>query len=154
MWSAENDQGEAQHLVVSWTDNQNFITANFTASVKGVSVGHATHWVGWDPLAKRIRSWIFDVTGGFGEGAWTKDEDRWVVKTSSVQQDGKKATATFRIGRVDADTLTLQSTNRTVDNKPAPDTKEFRLKRVKEEALRTSKAARNLPASGLAASRR
>ena len=153
-WSAENDKGEAEHLLVSWTDSQNFITATFTASVKGVSVGQATHWVGWDPLAKHIRSWIFDATGGFGEGAWTKDEDKWVVKTSSVQQDGKKATATFRIGRVDADTLTLQSTNRTVDDKPVPDTKEFKLKRVKKEVPHASNAARYLPAPGLGVSRR
>jgi uncharacterized protein (TIGR02246 family) len=148
-WSAENDKGEAEHLALSWTDSQNFITATFTASVKGVSVGQATHWIGWDPLAKNIRSWIFDAAGGFGEGAWTKDGDKWVLKSSSVQQDGKKATATYHVGRVDADTITLQATNRTVDDKPVPDTKEFKLKRVKEEASRATKAARNLPTPGL-----
>jgi uncharacterized protein (TIGR02246 family) len=153
-WSAENDKGEAEHLAVTWTEGQNFITATFMASVKGVTVGQATHWIGWDPLAKNIRSWIFDAAGGFGEGAWTKDEDKWVLKASSVQQDGKKATATYRIGRVDADTLTLQATNRTVDGKPIPDTQEFKLKRLKEEAPNASKAARNLPAPGLGVGRR
>ncbi|HEY7313980.1 MAG TPA: SgcJ/EcaC family oxidoreductase [Gemmataceae bacterium] len=148
-WSAENDKGEGEHLSLSWTENQNFIVGTFTASVKGVSVGHATHWVGWDPLAKRIRSWIFDATGGFGDGTWTKDENKWVIKTSSVQQDGKKAAATYHLGRVDANTITLQATDRTVDGKPVPDRKEFKLKRVKEEAPRSSKEARNFPAPGL-----
>jgi uncharacterized protein (TIGR02246 family) len=130
-WSAENDRGEAEHLSLSWTDNQNFIVGSFAATVKGVSVGRATHWIGWDPQAKRVRSWIFDATGGFGEGSWTRDGDRWVVKTTSVLQDGKKATATFHLGRVDADTLRLQARDRTVDGKAVPDTREFKLKRVK-----------------------
>jgi uncharacterized protein (TIGR02246 family) len=130
-WSAESDKGDARHLSVSWTDNQNFLIGSFAATVKGVSVGRATHWIGWDPQAKRIRSWIFDAAGGFGEGSWTRDGDGWVIKTRSVLQDGKNATATFFLRRVDADTLTLQARDRTVDGKPAPDTPEFKLKRVK-----------------------
>jgi uncharacterized protein (TIGR02246 family) len=130
-WAAENDRGEAERLSLSWTDNQNFILGTFTASVRGVSVGRATHWVGWDPQAKRVRSWIFDATGGFGEGAWTRDGNRWIIKTKSVLQDGKNATGTFVLGRVGAQTLSLQHKDRTVDGKAVPDTKEFKLKRVK-----------------------
>lgn len=129
-WSGEGDKGDAEHLTLSWTENQNFLTASFSASVKGVSVGSATHWIGLDPEAKRIRSWIFDAAGGFGEGSWTKDGDRWVIKTSSVRQDGKKATATIVLGRGDANTLTLQAKDRTVGGEAIPDTKEFKLKRV------------------------
>jgi uncharacterized protein (TIGR02246 family) len=147
-WSAENDKGAAEHLSLSWTDNQNFIVGTFTTSRKGVSVGHATHWIGWDPQAKRIRSWIFDASGGFGEGAWTRDGDKWVVKTKSVHQDGKNAAATFRIERVDADTLLLQATDRTVDGKAVPDTKEFKLKRI-NEVPRAPSSARNFSVPGL-----
>ncbi|HEY7327332.1 MAG TPA: SgcJ/EcaC family oxidoreductase [Gemmataceae bacterium] len=141
-WSSENDKGDAEHLSLSWTENQNFINASFEATAKGVSVGQATHWIGWDPQAKRVRSWIFDASGGFGEGAWTKDGDKWIVKTKSVQQDGKNASATFRIERGDADTLVLQATERTVDGKPVPDTKQFKLKRS-DEAPRATKSARS-----------
>jgi uncharacterized protein (TIGR02246 family) len=130
-WSAENDKGDAQHLSVSWADNQNFLLATFAATVKGVTVGRATHWIGWDPREKRIRSWIFDAAGGFGESAWTRDGDKWTMKTTSVLQDGKTATATFHLARVDADTLTLQAKARTVDGTSVPDTPEFKLKRVK-----------------------
>jgi len=130
-WSGENGKGEAEHLSLSWTDNQNFLVASFAASVKGVSVGRATHWIGWDPNAKRIRTWIFDAAGGFGEGACTRDGDKWVIKTASVMQDGKKATATFHLARVDADTLTLQATDRTVEGQAVPDSMELKLKRVK-----------------------
>jgi uncharacterized protein (TIGR02246 family) len=130
-WSGGSDKGNEQHLSLAWTDGENFITGTFTASVNGVSVGQATHWVGWDPRSKRIRSWIFDATGGFGEADWTKEGDGWVIKTNSVQQDGKPMTMTIHLGRVDADTIRLHTTDRTIDGKAAPDAPEFRLKRVK-----------------------
>lgn len=128
-WSGQGDGGDAEQLSLSWTDNQNFLIGSFTTTVKGVSVGRATHWIGWDPQAKRIRSWIFDAAGGFGEGVWTREADKWVVKTKSVLQDGKNATATFVLGRADANTFTLQARDRTVDGQAVPDTREFKLKR-------------------------
>jgi hypothetical protein len=130
-WSADNDKGDAQHLSVSWTDTQNFLIASFAATIKGISVGRATHWVGWDPQAKHIRSWIFDATGGFGDGAWTRDGEEWTIKTKSVLQDGKNATTTIVLRRVDADNLTLHARDRTVDGKAVPDAPVFKLKRVK-----------------------
>lgn len=131
-WEADDGMGTGEHLALAWTDNQNFVIGSFAATVKGVSVGRATHWVGWDPQAKRIRSWIFDATGGFGEGSWTAEGDKWTVKTKSVLQDGKNATATFVLSRVDDDTISLQAKERTVDGKAQPDVKEVKLKRVKQ----------------------
>jgi uncharacterized protein (TIGR02246 family) len=128
-WSAENDKGESEKLTFSWTDNQNFILGSFSAKVKGVAVGSVTHWIAWDPNAKNVRSWLFDATGGFGEGAWTNDDDKVTVKTTSTLQDGKPATATIVITRIDANTLGLQGKDRTVDGKAIPDTKEMKLKR-------------------------
>lgn len=130
-WSSESDKGDSEHLDVSWTDNQNFLIANFSTSVGGVAVGSVTHWIGWDPRTKRVRSWMFDAEGGFGEGAWTKEGDQWVVKATSIQRDGKSASAVFHLGRIDADTICLQATDRVVAGKAVPDTKQFKLKRVK-----------------------
>jgi uncharacterized protein (TIGR02246 family) len=130
-WSAESETGEAEHLSLSWTEGQNFIVGTFKASVKGVSVGEATHWIGWDPRTKRIRSWLFDAAGGFGEGEWIKEGDKWVVRTTSVHQDGKPAAMTFHLGHGEADTIRLQATNRIVNGERLPDTAEFKLKRVK-----------------------
>jgi uncharacterized protein (TIGR02246 family) len=130
-WAAETEQGDAQHLSVSWTDTQNFMVASFAAVIKGVTVGRATHWIGWDPQAKHIRSWIFDAAGGFGDGAWTREGEEWSMKTKSVRQNGKNATATFVLRHVDADTLTVQAKERTEDGKSLPDAPVFKLKRVK-----------------------
>ena len=35
--------------------------------------------IGWDPIAKAIRSWTFDSNGGFAEGKWEHRGDRWFI---------------------------------------------------------------------------
>ncbi len=130
-WAGETDKGEVDRLSVTWDEQQNFLNATFTTTIRNISVGSARHWVGWDPEAKRVRSWIFDATGGFGEGSWAQNGKQWALKTASVLQDGKKAAATYVLTPVDADTFTLQSRDRSVDGNKLPDGKEIRMKRVK-----------------------
>ena len=130
-WVSQNPKGEVEHITLSWTETHNFVIGSFSTTVKDVSVGSAKQWIGWDPLAKRIRSWSFDDSGAFGEGAWTKDGSKWFIKTITVLQDGKKATATYIIGMVDADTISLEARDRKEDGNDFPDIKEVKLKRVK-----------------------
>jgi uncharacterized protein (TIGR02246 family) len=131
-WVDDEHKGEVAETLFSWTANGNFILSSFSASVKGIPVGSGTQWIGWDPKAKHIRSWMFESSGGFGEGVWTRDGDRWLVKTTFTQRDGKRVTATNVVTRLDANTLSWQSTNRTVDGKALPDTKAIKMKRMKE----------------------
>jgi uncharacterized protein (TIGR02246 family) len=131
-WADEEQKGEAAHAVFSWTSNGNFILSSFSASVKGVHVGEGTQYIGWDPNAKHIRSWTFESSGGFGEAVWARDGNKWLVKSTSTLRDGKKVSATNVVARLDADTLTWQSINRTMDGKALPDTKAVRMKRLKE----------------------
>jgi uncharacterized protein (TIGR02246 family) len=130
-WSGRTEAGDEERITFDWAANQNFLVGSFATTAKNVPVGAATQWIGWDPLAKRVRSWIFDESGAFGEGNWTADSDRWTAKMSLVLPDGKKATVTIHLSRVDADTISLRSTDRSVDGKPLPDTKEVKLSRVK-----------------------
>jgi len=130
-WTGEAKEGGVEWLSVGWADNQNFLNATFSTTLKNIPLGSATHRIGWDPAAKRIRSWVFDATGGFGEGSWSRNGKKWTVKTTSVLQDGKKAAATYILTQVDADTLTLQAKDRSEDGKELPDTKEVKMKRVK-----------------------
>jgi uncharacterized protein (TIGR02246 family) len=130
-WAGETEDGTTERLAVAWADNQNFLNATFSTTIKNTSVGKATQWIGWDPEAARIRSWIFDASGAFGEGSWTQDGKKWVVRTTSVLQDGRKAAATYILTPVDADTIALQATDRSENGNRLPDIKEVKLKRVK-----------------------
>jgi uncharacterized protein (TIGR02246 family) len=104
-----------------WTDNQAFILGEFTIHVAGRPVMTGSQRIGWDPLAKVIRSWVFDSEGGFAEGVYSREGDRWVIKLSGVTREGEAATATNIITFVGKDRMTWESRDRTVGGRATPD---------------------------------
>jgi uncharacterized protein (TIGR02246 family) len=131
-WASEGENGKpVERLSCSLTDDDNFMVTTFLTTVRDTTVGKATQWIGWDPVAKHLRSWLFDATGGFGDGAITRDGQDWVIKTNTVMRNGKKATATYVLTPVDADSFTLQARERTEDGNSLPDMPAVTMKRVK-----------------------
>jgi len=130
-WTGKTETGEMEHLSLAWAEGRNFIVAKFSTTAKDVPVGSAKQLIGWDPVAKKVRSWIFDATGGFGEGAWSGGGKKWTVKISNTLQDGKKAAVTITLASLDGDTIALQAKDRSVDDIKLPDTKVVKLKRTK-----------------------
>jgi uncharacterized protein (TIGR02246 family) len=130
-WSDEVEGVEVGRMSFAWSENQGFIVNTYSTTAKGLILSSGTQYIGWDPSAKRYRSWTFDSMGGFGEGSWTQDNGKWVSKSTATLQDGKKMTATNAVKRLDANTITWQGTDRTLDGKPIPDMKEVRMKRLK-----------------------
>ena len=88
-----------------------------------------TQVIGWDPAAGTIRSWMFDSDGGFGEGAWSKKGNSWVVKFHQVLPDGRKASATNIYTIVDDNTVTWKSVGREVDGQFLPNVDEVTMVR-------------------------
>ena len=130
-WAGSTQTGEMEHLSFAWSERQNFIEAKFSTTAKDVPVGSTKVVIGWDPVAEKLRSWSFDATGGFGEGAWSGEGKKWSVKISSTLQDGKKASSTVHLASVDADTISLQVKDRSVDGIKLPNTKVVKLRRTK-----------------------
>ena len=95
--------------------------------------------VGWDPVAKTIRSWMFDSEGGFGEGVWSREDNRWTVRFHQILADGRLAFATNVYTYVDGNTFTWQSVGREVDGAPLPDVDPVTL--VRKPAAEASAAA-------------
>jgi uncharacterized protein (TIGR02246 family) len=52
-----------------------------------------TQRIGWDPLSKSIRSWVFSSDGGHGEAAWSRDDGSWVARTTAVLPDGSQTSS-------------------------------------------------------------
>ncbi len=130
-WTSDPSKAEVELLSVDFADTHNFIVAKHTTMAREVAVAGATQWIGWDPTAKNLRSWIFDADGGYGEGSWSKDGAKWVIRKTATLRDGKKEAVTLVIGRVDPDTLTLQMKDHTADGQAIADTPEIKLTRVK-----------------------
>jgi uncharacterized protein (TIGR02246 family) len=130
-WAGEAEKGESATATYDWAENQNFIVSSFATTVEGVPVVGGTQWIGWDAIDKQIRSWSFYSRGGFGEAIWTKDGDKWALKTTARTADGKKASATNIVTKTDDDHMTWQMTKLTVGGESIPDPKPVKMKRVK-----------------------
>lgn len=107
--------------VCDWALNDAFMTRSFTIAIKGRPVMSGTQIIAWDAAQKRIRSWVFDTDGSFGEGAWTHEDDRWVIRSTNTLADGRKGTGVQVITKVDNDHFTFQSIGRQVDGEILPD---------------------------------
>ncbi len=130
-WGSEPGKGPQSRLEFSWAENQNFIVNHFSTALRDVPVAGGTQWIGWDAAGKQIRSWVFDSTGSISEAAWTREDNKLVSKTTTTLRDGKRAASVNIVVRLDPDHLTWQSTNRSVDGKPLPDTEVVKLQRVR-----------------------
>jgi len=118
-WIDKSDDTSV-HTVCDWTLNKTFLTRTFTVAIKGEPVMSGTQVVAWDPANERIRSWVFDSDGSFGDGVWTKQENRWLIRATNTLADGKKATAVQIITKIDDDSFTWQSIARQVDGEILP----------------------------------
>ena len=78
-WLVGDWINESQAAVVNtsckWTDDGNFLVRHFTVKTQGQPVLSGTQRIGWDPVRRQFKTWIFDSEGGFGEGYWTRDGD-------------------------------------------------------------------------------
>jgi hypothetical protein len=123
-WIDQDEEATVQ-TDCDWTKNQNFINRSF-AVVVGEEVDLAgMQIIGWDPVAKQIRSWIFDSDGGFSEGKWSrKGDDRWFIQQNGTLPDGGRTSAVNIITRVNDNSFTWQSVNREVNGDILPNVDE------------------------------
>ena len=131
-WADATKDGNSPvgHVAFEWLPSENFIVSTRTAEFTDAVLDNGMQMIGWDPVAKQIRSWSFESDGGYGESSWNKDGSKWVVKTRATTADGTAVTATNIITPVDANTVTWVSKDRTAGGKPLPDTKEVTMKRI------------------------
>lgn len=117
----EDKQKVVVHTQARWAMNRNFIVRTFTETLDNRVTMTATQRVGWYAPAKEIRSWTFDSDGGISVGVWSKDGDKWVVKSDHVLRDGSQATETETATIDGVHTHTWRLTERKLAGKQLPD---------------------------------
>ena len=122
---------------VTWTKNKSFLSYTFKVSTGNVDKLEGTQVVGWDPAKKTIRSWMFDSDGGFGEGVWSREGNRWLVKFRQILADGRTASSTNVYTYIDENSFTWQSIGREVEGELLPDVEAVTL--VRKPAIDSSK---------------
>lgn len=125
------DQGEDStvHTRWEWTKNKRFLTGSFTVNVEDQIELEGTQIIGWDPVNRQIRSWIFDSEGGFGEGVWRRAGSQWIVETTSTLSDGSQGSAVNVYTLIDNDRFTWKSVDRQIDGEPQEDVAEVPVQR-------------------------
>lgn len=104
-----------------WSEDQNFLLGDYHVTRGGEVVMHSTQRIGWDPLTGKVRSWMFDSDGGFGEGHWTHVDGSWVVKSTAVLPDGQTGSATIRMTSQGKDRFVLKGSDRFAGDERADD---------------------------------
>jgi uncharacterized protein (TIGR02246 family) len=117
----------------TWARGGNFLTRNVTVKRAGTVTLQGWQIIGWDPLEKRLRSWTFDDEGGYAEGVFTREGNRWLQRETGVTPEGDRTGADNTITKISADRFTWESDNRTLDGDPQPSIGQIEINRVKGE---------------------
>lgn len=129
----ETDKAEdlAVRSLYMWARGGNFLSRSVTVKRAGNVTLEGWQIIGWDPIQERLRSWTFDGEGGFADGTFTRDGERWLLRETGVAPDGSRTSADNTITRVSPDRLTWESHNRTFDGEPMPSIGRIEINRVK-----------------------
>jgi uncharacterized protein (TIGR02246 family) len=134
-----------------WSDGDKFLVGKFSAKIAGQNAFSGTQRIGWDPLAKKIRSWVFDSDGGFQEGVWTQVGDQWLIKYQGVSGSGEVTAGTSVLTMVDADRWRWQSRDRILGNEAIADNPEVEVVRRPPPPVDSAEAATEAAAAAEAA---
>ena len=86
----------------------------------GAEPHSGTEVIGFDPIAGKVRSWVFESDGSFSENLWTQDGRRWLIQARVTLPDGTQATAQHTLSWKDKDKFTWTSANRERDGELLP----------------------------------
>lgn len=116
----DESRGGVVRTSCRWADNHSFLLQEITILQAGQETMKISQRIGWDPLAKQFKAWIFDSEGGYGESRWTPTETGWLIKATSVNSDGTTASATNHIEPVGLDRYVFRSVDRVSGNEILP----------------------------------
>jgi uncharacterized protein (TIGR02246 family) len=100
-WAVVEDPGQAAaagkariEVAARWNAARTYLirtmTISHTADAPPLEI---VQRIGWDPLTKSIRSWVFGSDGSHGEADWTRDGSSWVAQARAILPDGSQATS-------------------------------------------------------------
>jgi len=119
-WVDESDDATVE-TSCRWSDDGNWLLQDYRVHLHGGPDMRGTQRIGWDASREQIRSWSFDSLGGFIEGIWEFDGERWSARLNGVSNDGALGSATRVVTPLGPDAFLLQSFHRVFDGQPLPD---------------------------------
>ena len=108
-------------MSVRWGPNQTYLIQRFTVKQADGKEIQTTQFIGWDPREERLRTWLFDSSGGFAGAFWTRSGNSWEAESEGVTAEGQAITSVDTWKYVDANTAEWTSREREADEAPLPD---------------------------------
>ncbi|QDT64182.1 YybH family protein [Calycomorphotria hydatis] len=96
-----------------WHESGSYLMRDFRIKIGGLLASSGTERIGWDPIQKKIRSWLFDSAGGFLQGTWVPTETGWEIATQGFRADGEPIHATYVVTPLRDDEYHMNAMNRT-----------------------------------------
>lgn len=127
-WTAE-EHGIKTESVCRWLANKSFVERSYTVTHLDGTTATGVQIIGWNPVDGHVQSWNFSADGGHAVGNWSPQSGGWSAEIRGVTGDGVETLATNSLRRLDDNAYVWQSTNRTADGQPLPDTEEVVMKR-------------------------
>ncbi len=118
-WKSET-KGVAAETEANWSLDGRFITRTTKEPRGGEDPFVTVEVIGYDPIKGRIRSWFFDAEGGFGEGTWRQDGDKWLLVTRATLPSGGQASSEVVITVMEEGRIGIESINRVLDGELLP----------------------------------
>lgn len=117
------DEGEdsVTETTCEWSKDKNWLLRKFTIKIEGQPAMHGVQRIGFDPLTKQVKSWVFDSRGGYVTGLWSKVGDHWVSKARGISADGTVVSSTNQFSYLGKDRMRWVSVHRMAGNEHMPD---------------------------------
>ena len=116
-----DDPNSTVSMHSEWGPNKSSLMQTHSVKVGQKSEKAVWQRVGWDPGSDRIKSWYHDSRGGYGEGVWLIDGDRYIIDSTGVLPDGREASARFILKKLDDSTFQWDSVGREVNGQSVTD---------------------------------
>ena len=116
------DEGDDSIVISSckWSADKNFLLQNVEVRREGHDALTIRQRIGWDPIASRIRAWIFDSNGGYGESYWAQVGGTWHIRKTGVRPDGTRSIATDLLIPTGKDAYIWRSVDRMLGTQKLP----------------------------------
>ena len=112
-----------------WTNNQNYLSRTYKVIDASGVTSSGLQIIGWDPIKKQIRSWLFDSDGSYVSGLWTESEGRWIVQSLATLVDGSEGSFTSIFRPLENGNYGWQKTNRVLNGELLPSIDEVIIQR-------------------------
>lgn len=113
-WVDEGDDALV-HFSCESAENGHYLLRTFAILVEGQEAFSGTQRIGWCPLTRKLRTWIFDSEGGYADGFWHRDGDDWALKCNGVTADGESVSYTTLYTLINDHTMTWQYVDLEID---------------------------------------